>query len=53
MLAYRPQGVPTREGTAATSQPPLATSFERAVTPEGDMIAFQRALVGDSLDNEQ
>ena len=53
MTIHGIHGIPTRKGTAITRQLPSAPSFELGGTPGDDGVARQRALVGDSLNDEQ
>ena len=45
-------GVPIWNGTATARRLPSGPGSERANTPRSDSVACQRALVGDSLDDE-
>ena len=46
------RGVPTREATAITRRLFLVLSFELTDPSVDDVVARQRALIGDSLNNE-
>ena len=53
MPIYRTRVVPVGKGTTATRRNLSAPSSERAEMSGGESIARQRALVGNSLDDEQ
>ena len=50
---HRTRGIPTRNGTATTRQFLSGSGSERTDSPRVDGVASQRALVGDSLNDEQ
>lgn len=52
-FAHRIHRMLVGKGAAATRQLPSTSSFECADASGGDSIACQRALVGNSLDDEQ
>ena len=53
VLIHRTHKSLTMGGTATTRRPPSAPNFERIETLGDDSVARQRALVGDSVNNEQ
>ena len=50
VLIHRTRGVPIRKSAATTHRHPLVPSSE---TSRDDSVARQRALISDSLDDEQ
>ena len=50
---HKVRGVLTRKGATVVSQPPSATSLELINTSGDNSVARQRALVGNSLNDEQ
>ena len=52
-LTHRTHGVPVRKGVTTIRQLPLVPIFEPVSASRGGGSAPQRALVGDSLNNEQ
>ena len=50
---HRTHGDPIRKGNVTTCRNSSAPNFERAEMSGGDIVARQRALVGNSLDDEQ
>ena len=53
VLIRRIGAVSVMNDTTPTRRPPSTPCFERADTPGSDSVARQRALVGDSLNDEQ
>ena len=53
ILIHRNRGVPTRVGTTTTRQIPSLPKFEGTGTSGNDGVPRERALVGDSTDDEE